>query len=216
MMKKIAVILSGCGVFDGAEIHESTLLLLAIKRAGCSYTVFAPDKEQSEVINHCSGKQENEKRNILVEASRIARKGAQPLNRLNPENFDAIVLPGGFGVAKNLCDFAYKGENYTVIPEIESVLTKACKLKKPIGATCIAPILFAKIFKGSKITLGDVNEASIAAEKNGAFHVVTTHGETVVDEKYKLVTTPCYMLDADIVQIAEGTDNLITEILKLI
>lgn len=215
-MKKIAVILSGCGVFDGSEIHEATLALLAIKQAGCVYSIFAPNVEQTEVVNHFSGSIAHEKRNILEEAARIARGKAQPLENLNPEEFDAIILPGGFGVAKNLSDYAYQGENYSVIPAIENVLTKAYELKKPIGAICIAPILLAKIFKGCKITLGDVGEDSIVAEKTGAKHVIANHGETVVDEKYKLVTTPGYMLNADIVQIAEGASNLVKELLKLI
>jgi enhancing lycopene biosynthesis protein 2 len=215
-MKKIAVILSGCGVFDGSEIHEATLALLAIKRAGCEYSVFAPDKEQSDVVNHYTGAIVKEKRNILTEAARIARGKASPLSELNPEKFDAIILPGGFGAAKNLSDFAYAGENYSVIPELEKILLRAYELKKPVGAICIAPVLLAKVFKGSKITLGAVCSASEAVEKNGATHVVTTHGETVVDSKYKLVTTPGYMLDAGIEQIAEGADNLVRELLKLV
>jgi enhancing lycopene biosynthesis protein 2 len=215
-MKKIAVILSGCGVSDGSEIHEATLALLAIRKAGCDYSVFAPDREQTDVVNHYTGAEMKEKRNILVESARIARRQARTLSELNPEQFDAIVLPGGFGASKNLCNFAYKGENYCVIPELEKVLLRANELKKPIGAMCISPILLAKVFKGCKITLGAAGGASEAVEKNGAKHIVTTHGETVVDERYKLVSTPAYMLDANIEQIAEGADNLVKELLKLI
>lgn len=215
-MKKIAVILSGCGVSDGSEIHEATLALLAIRKAGCDYSVFAPDNEQTEVVNHYTGAIVREKRNILVESARIARRQALPLTALDLEKFDAIVLPGGFGAAKNLSDFAYTGENYSVIPELEKVLLKANELKKPVGAMCISPVLLAKVFKGCKITLGAAGDASDAVEKNGAKHVVTTHGETVVDEKYKLVSTPGYMLDATIEQIAEGADNLVKELLKLV
>ncbi|MDR2027036.1 MAG: isoprenoid biosynthesis glyoxalase ElbB [Prevotellaceae bacterium] len=215
-MKKIAVILSGCGVMDGSEIHEATLALLAIRKAGCEYAVFAPDKEQTEVVNHYTGVSVKEKRNILSESARIARGKALPLSTLNPEQFDAIVLPGGFGAAKNLSDFAFKGANYSVIPELETVLLKANELKKPVGAMCIAPVLLAKVFKGCRITVGDLSDASAAVEKNGAKHVVTTHGETVVDEKYRLVSTPGYMLDANIEQIAEGADNMIKELLKLV
>lgn len=215
-MKKIAVILSGCGVMDGSEIHEATLALLAIRKAGCEYAVFAPDKEQTEVVNHYTGVSVKEKRNILSESARIARGKALPLSALNPEQFDAIVLPGGFGAVKNLSDFAFKGANYSVIPELETVLLKANELKKPVGAMCIAPVLLAKVFKGCRITVGDLSDASAAVEKNGAKHVVTTHGETVVDEKYRLVSTPGYMLDANIEQIAEGADNMIKELLKLV
>jgi enhancing lycopene biosynthesis protein 2 len=215
-MKKIAVILSGCGVSDGSEIHEATLALLAIRKAGCDYSVFAPDREQTDVVNHYTGAKVNETRNVLVESARIARRRALPLAELNPEKFDAIVLPGGFGAAKNLSDFAYQGENYSVIPELADILLKANELNKPIGAMCISPVLLAKLFDGCKITLGDVGDASEVVEKNGAKHVVTTHGETVVDHKYKLVTTPGYMLDANIEHIAEGADNLVKELLKLV
>jgi enhancing lycopene biosynthesis protein 2 len=215
-MKKIAVILSGCGVSDGSEIHEATLALLAIRKSGNEYSVFAPDKEQSDVVNHRSGAVVNQKRNILEESARIARGKALPLSGLDPAKFDAIILPGGFGVAKNLSDFAYRGDNYTVLPELEKVLLEANRLQKPIGAMCISPILLAKVFKGCKITLGDVSEASKAAEKNGAEHVVATHGETVVDKKYRLVSIPAYMLDADITHIAYSADNLVRDLLKLI
>lgn len=214
-MKKIAIILSGCGVFDGSEIHEATLAMLAVKQAGCTYEIYAPDKEQADVVNHYTGEAMPEKRNVLVESARIARKNAKPLGELNAANYDAIVLPGGFGAAKNLCNFAFEGENYTVIPELEKVLLKANELNKPIGAMCIAPVILAKVFKGSKVTVGQPCDASAAIEKTGSQHVNTTHAQTVTDEKYKLVTTPCYMLDADIAQIYQGATNLIKELLKL-
>jgi enhancing lycopene biosynthesis protein 2 len=212
-MKKIAVILSGCGVLDGSEIHEATLILLAIRKAECDYSIFAPDMEQTDVVNHSTGVIVNEKRNVLSEAARIARGKIKPLSELDPEMFDAIVLPGGFGAAKNLSNFAYSDENYSVIPELETVLLKAYELNKPIGAMCIAPVLLAKVFEGCTITLGATSAASDAVEKIGAQHIVTTHGNIVVDSYYRLVTTPGYMLDANIEQIAEGANNLILELL---
>ncbi|MDR1170618.1 MAG: isoprenoid biosynthesis glyoxalase ElbB [Prevotellaceae bacterium] len=215
-MTKIAVILSGCGVSDGSEIHEATLTLLAIRKVGCDYSIFAPDREQADTVNHYTGAIMQEKRNVLAESARIARGKVLPLSELDPEKFIAIVFPGGFGVAKNLSDFAYRGENYSVIPEIETILLRAYKLKKPVGVMCISPILPAKVFRGCKITLGAVCDASKAVEKNGATHVVASHGETVVDEKYKIVSTPAYMLDASIEQIAESADNLVKELLKLV
>ncbi|MDR0385804.1 MAG: isoprenoid biosynthesis glyoxalase ElbB [Prevotellaceae bacterium] len=215
-MTKIAVILSGCGVSDGSEIHEATLAFLAIKKAGCDYSAFAPDSEQADVVNHYTGATVREKRNILAEAARIARGKALPLSELNPEEFAAILLPGGYGVAKNLSDFASKGENYSVIPDLKKILLRANELKKPVGAMCISPILLAGVFKGCRITLGAAGEVAKIVEKNGAEHVVTSHGETVIDEKYRLVTTPGYMLDANIEQIAEGADNLVKELLKLV
>jgi enhancing lycopene biosynthesis protein 2 len=214
-MKKIAVILSGCGVLDGSEIHEATLILLAIRKAGCDYSIFAPNREQTDVVNHSTGVVANEKRNILSEAARIARGKAAPLAELDPEMFDAIVLPGGFGAAKNLSDFAYGDENYSVIPELETVLLKAYELNRPIGAMCISPVLLAKVFEGCTVTLGATGAASDAVEKIGAKHIVTTHGNTVVDSYYRLVTTPGYMLDANIEQIAEGANNMIIELLAL-
>lgn len=214
-MKRIAVILSGCGVFDGSEIHETVLLLLAAKRAGCDYTVFAPDAEQTEVVNHSTGARVAETRNILVEANRIARGEARSLAEYAPAEYDAVVLPGGFGAVKNLCDFYYKGTDFTVLPELEKALLETRKLNKPIGATCIAPLPLAKIFKGCRITLGAQSEAADAATKIGAEHVVTSGDETVRDETYRIVSTPAYMIaDADISTVAAGAENLIREILK--
>lgn len=209
MSKKIAVVLAGCGVFDGAEIHEATLTLLAIKKAGHDYQVFAPDIVQTHVINHLTGKEETERRNVLVESARIARGKIKPLADFRTEEYDAIVLPGGFGVAKNLSNFAFKGAEYTVLPELEKILKQMHQLNKPIGAMCISPILLAKVFGNCDVTVGIPCNAAEAIEKVGANHIITNHAEVVIDKKNKLVTTPCYMLDADIVQIADGTTNLI-------
>jgi enhancing lycopene biosynthesis protein 2 len=214
-MKRIAVILSGCGVFDGSEIHEAVLLLLAVKRAGCEYTVFAPDVEQTEVVNHSTGTRVAGTRNVLVEANRIARGAARSLSEFAAADYDAVVLPGGFGAVKNLCDFYYKGTGFTVLPELEKALLETRKLNKPTGATCIAPILLAKIFKGCRITLGAESESADAAVKIGAEHVVASCDETVTDETYRIVSTPAYMCaDADIATVAAGAENLIREILK--
>ncbi|MDR2466565.1 MAG: isoprenoid biosynthesis glyoxalase ElbB [Prevotellaceae bacterium] len=215
-MKRIAVILSGCGVFDGSEIHETVLLLLAAKRAGCDCTVFAPDAEQTETVNHSTGARVAETRNILVEANRIARGAARSLAEFAPAEYDALILPGGFGAVKNLCDFYYKGADFAVIPALEKALLETHRLNKPVGATCIAPILLAKVFKGCRITLGAQSESSDAAVKIGAEHVVASRDETVTDETYRLVSTPAYMCaDADISTVAAGAENLMREILKL-
>ncbi|MDR2424791.1 MAG: isoprenoid biosynthesis glyoxalase ElbB [Prevotellaceae bacterium] len=214
--KHFAVILSGCGVLDGAEIHEATILMLAIKKAGHKWYAFAPDQYQADAVNHCTGEAMPESRNVMVESARIARQNIEPLDSLAPESFDAIILPGGFGVAKNLCSYAREGENFSLIPALKTVLDKARELGKPVGATCIAPILLPKIYAGCRITLGNECQASEDAVKNGAVHQTCTHGETVVDERYKLVTTPAYMLDADIAQVAQGIENMVAEILKLV
>jgi enhancing lycopene biosynthesis protein 2 len=213
--KRFAVILAGCGVFDGAEIHEATLTLLAIAKAGASYQCFAPDKEQTHVVNHVTGYPVNESRNVLVESARIARGKIKPLNLYDPESFDALILPGGFGVAKNLCSFAFEGSDCIVDPEVELSVIASVEAGIPIGALCIAPALMAKILPGAKVTIGNDLGTARAIEIMGAEHQITNHTEVVIDNKYKLVTSPCYMLDANIVQIAEGTDNVIIELIKL-
>ncbi|MCX7862000.1 MAG: isoprenoid biosynthesis glyoxalase ElbB [Bacteroidales bacterium] len=213
--KKFAVILSGCGVFDGSEIHEATLTLLAISKLGCEYEMFAPDMEQHHVINHLSGEVMNEKRNVLVEAARIARGNIMPLQKLNMSNFDALIIPGGYGAAKNLSTFAFDGENMKVLPELEKVILDAAKQGKVIGALCIAPAILAKVLGNVALTIGnDINVAK-TLEKFGANHVNTSHTEVAIDTENKIVTTPCYMLDSSIAQIYEGIENAIRTMLKL-
>lgn len=213
--KRFAVILAGCGVFDGAEIHEATLTLLAIAKAGGSCVCFAPDKEQSQVINHLTGKPMNEERNVLVESARITRGKIKPLVLYEPENFDAVIFPGGFGVAKNLSTLAFDGSDCIVDPEVELAVIASVEAFIPIGAICIAPALIAKILPGANVTIGKDPETIKIIEKMGGTHHVTNHAEVIVDEKYKLVTSPCYMLDANILQIEEGTQNVVGELIKL-
>jgi enhancing lycopene biosynthesis protein 2 len=213
--KRFAVILAGCGVFDGAEIHEATLTLLAIAKAGGCYVCFAPDKEQTQVINHLTGKLMNEERNVLVESARIARGKIKPLTLYEPENFDAVIFPGGFGVAKNLCTLDLEGSDCTVDPEVELAVIASVEASIPIGALCIAPALIAKILPGADVTIGKDPETIKTIEKMGGIHHKTDHAEVIIDEKYKLVTSPCYMLDANILQIADGTQNVVDELIKL-
>jgi enhancing lycopene biosynthesis protein 2 len=208
-MKKFAVVLAGCGVFDGAEIHEATLTMLAIMRQGGTYEVFAPDVDQHHVINHLTGQEMKERRNVLVESARITRGKIKDLKHYDPNNFDALIIPGGFGVAKNLCDFAFKGANCSVNPDVEKAILKTAGKNKPIGALCISPVILAKIFGDVEVTIGQDKGTAEAIEKMGSTHVKTTHGEVIIDEKNNLFTTPCYMLDANIVQIAEGAENIV-------
>jgi enhancing lycopene biosynthesis protein 2 len=215
-MKKIAVVLAGCGVYDGAEIHEATLTMLAIARQGAQYQCFAPDVEQAHVVNHLTGKEMPEKRNVLVEAARIARGNIQSLSAYKAEDFDALIFPGGFGVAKNLCTFAFDGISCKVNPDVEKAVRATAVAEKPIGALCISPVLIAKILTEVEVTIGSDEGTAQAIENLGATHINTNHGEIVVDEKYKLVTTPCYMLDATISQIADGAENLVKKVLELI
>lgn len=214
-MKKIAVVLAGNGVYDGAEIHEATLTMLAIARQGAQYQCFAPDIEQAQVVNHCTGKVMPEKRNVLVEAARIARGNIKPLSEYKASDFDALVFPGGFGVAKNLCTFAFDGISCKVNPDVEKAIRTTAVAEKPIGALCISPVLLAKILTEVEVTIGDDEATADAIENMGATHINSTHGEIVVDEKYKLVTTPCYMLDATIDQIADGAENLVKKVIEL-
>ncbi len=208
-MKKFAVVLAGCGVYDGAEIHEATLTMLAIMKQGATYEVFAPDIDQHHVINHLTGEEMKEKRNVLVESARIARGKIKDLKNYDPNNFNALIIPGGFGVAKNLCDFALKGANCSVNADIEKAILKTAGKNKPIGALCISPVILAKIFGDIEVTIGQDKGTAEAIEKMGSTHVKTTHGEVIVDEKNNLFTTPCYMLDANILQIAEGAENIV-------
>ena len=213
-MKKFAVVLAGCGVYDGAEIHEATLSMYAIKKQGAEYTLFAPDADQHHVINHLTGEQMNEKRNVLVESARIARGKISPLSEFQPQDFDAILFPGGFGVAKNLCTFAFEGPDCKVNPEVEKAITGMHKASKPIGALCISPVLLAKILGNVELTIGKDKDTAGAIEKMGGVHKNTDHGQVVIDVKHNLFTTPCYMLDASIVDIADGAENIVRAILK--
>jgi len=213
--KKIAVILAGCGVYDGAEIHEATLTLYAISKLGADYEIFAPDINQHHVINHLTGKEMNETRNVLVESARIARGKIKNINELKAEEFDALIFPGGFGVAKNLCDFAFKGPECNVIPSVADVIKKMHSLNKPIGALCISPVMLAKVLGKAELTIGKDQGTASAIEKMGSVHIPVSQGEIAVDKKNKIVTTPCYMLDSSIAQIGDGAFNLVKAILEL-
>ena len=213
-MKKFAVVLAGCGVFDGAEIHEATLTMLAIKRQGADYKCFAPDIPQHHVINHLSGDEMNESRNVLVEAARIARGEIKALSDYKAEDFDALIIPGGFGAAKNLSTVAFDGPKAKVNEDVEKAVLNTLKAKKPIGALCISPAFIAKIIKGVNVTVGQDEGSIQAIEAMGGKHVKTTHGDVVVDEENLVFTTPCYMLDAEITDIDDGASNIVGEMLK--
>ncbi len=213
--KQVAVILSGCGVYDGAEIHESVLALLALDRQGAVYQCFAPDIAQHHVINHLTGDEMKESRNVLAESARIARGNIKPLSEFNAAAYDALLLPGGFGAAKNLSTLAFDGPECSVNQDVTAAVTSMVDAAKPIGALCIAPAVVARIVRGAKVTIGS-DEATIGAiTAMGGSHQVTSHAEVVIDESLKLVTSPCYMLDASISQIAKGADHTVRELLRL-
>lgn len=215
MKKKFAIVLAGCGVYDGAEIHEATMTMLAISRQGAEYQCFATDIDQAHVVNHLTGKEMNEKRNVLVESARIARGNILPLADFKAVDFDAIVFPGGFGVAKNLCTFAFDGPECSVNEDARMAVGEMHKAHKPIGALCISPVLIARIIGNVEVTIGNDKGTATAVESMGGKHMIATHGEVVVDSSNKIVTTPCYMLDANISQIADGAGNVIKTIMGM-
>lgn len=213
-MKKFAVVLAGCGVYDGAEIHESTLALLAIKQAGADYQCFAPDVDQHHVINHLNGEEMDEKRNVLVESARIARGNIKPLSEYKASDFDALLFPGGFGAAKNLSTVAFDGPNAKVNPEVAAALTTTHAIKKPIGAMCISPAFVAKVLGEVNVTIGKDAGTIQAIEAMGGKHVETDHGDVVYDEENMLFTTPCYMLEGGITDIWDGAYNIVDAMMK--
>jgi enhancing lycopene biosynthesis protein 2 len=212
-MKTFAVILAGNGVFDGAEIHETVLTLLAIDKLGAAYKAFAPDVEQHHVIDHYTKKPAAETRNVLTESARLVRGNIQPLSEFKARDFDALVLPGGFGVAKNLCTYAFDGPEMKVNAEVAAAIHSMLEAGKPIGAMCIAPVILAKLLGNVTLTIGTDETTEKHVQQMGAVNVRTRHGDVIADKHHKIFTTPCYMLDANISQIAQGTENLIREML---
>ncbi len=210
----IAIVLSGNGVYDGAEIHETTMTMLAIHQEGSTYQCFAPDVDQMHVINHYSGKEMNESRNVLVEAARIARGEIKPLDELEMKDYDAIIFPGGFGAAKNLCTFATDGPDCKVDVEVERVIKEAHGQKKPIGALCISPVFVTQVLKDVEVTIGSDAGTIKAINAMGGKHKETTHGEVIVDEKNMVYTSPCYMLDSNIGQIYDGASSVVKKIIN--
>jgi enhancing lycopene biosynthesis protein 2 len=223
-MAKVAVVLSGCGRGDGSEIHEAVSCLIHLSRLGATYRCFAPDAPQAEVVNHATGKPvPGEKRNQMVEAARIARGDITPLARLNPDEFDAVVFPGGFGAAKNLCTFAKDGENCTVIPDVQRVVKGFHDAGKPVAMCCIAPVIAARVLgkarggPGCTVTIGDDPGTAGAISRMGASNVPKRVTEVAVDEGNSLVTTPAYMEgDATPAQVYEGIGRMIETALKMV
>ncbi len=213
-MKKFAIVLAGCGVYDGAEIHEAVMAMYAVMKNGAEYQLFAPDIAQHHVVNHVTGAEMPESRNVLVESARIARGKIEPITDLDLRDFDALLFPGGFGVAKNLCSYAFKGADFEVLPQVSKVIRDALSLRKPIGAMCISPVLLAKIIGDITITVGPNEGDAFNVKAMGANHLVTKPGDVIIDEKHRIFTTPCYQLNSTIVQIAEGADNIVKEMLK--
>ena len=215
MPKKIAVILSGCGHQDGAEIHEATLTLWAIHKHGADYQCFAPDINQHHVLNHITGQEMAEQRNVLIESARIARGDILDLAEFNADTVDGLIIPGGFGAAKNLSTYAFDGSDCSVNKDVESAVKTMYAAGKPIGALCIAPVILARILDNVELTIGQDEATAKNITKMGGRHTTTLQGEVTVDTDNKLVTTPCYMLDSRVDQIGQGADKLVEAVLKL-
>ncbi|MGR0481084.1 MAG: isoprenoid biosynthesis glyoxalase ElbB [Candidatus Electronema sp. V4] len=213
--KKIAVILAGCGHRDGSEIHEATLTLWAVHKNEAEYQCFAPNVTQHHVLNHLTGEEMPEQRNVLIESARIARGKIEDLAQFDAADFDALVIPGGVGAAKNLCTYAFDGTDCAVNPDVARAIKAMHAAGKPIGALCIAPVILAKVLGGVTVTAGQDAETAANIAKMGGIHAPTLHGEIVIDRANKIVTTPCYMLDSRVDQIAEGADKLIQALLTL-
>jgi len=216
---KIGIILSGCGYLDGAEVHESVLTLLAVDRLGGEAIIMSPDVNQSHVVDHASGEEAaGERRSVMTEAARIARGAVENLANIKPEDLDALILPGGFGAAKNLCDFAFKGADMTVRPDVEKLIIDINAASKPIGFICIAPVIGAKVLGGKtpSLTIGNDTGTAEAVEKFGAKHVECTTGNCVVDAANKIVSTPAYMLGPNVAKVNEGITKLVKEVIAMI
>lgn len=215
-MKYIGVVLSGCGVFDGSEIHEAVLTLLALDRAGVKVQCFAPDKTQYDVVNHCSLDKLPESRNVLLESARISRGNIQPLAQAKAEELDALIIPGGFGAAKNLGSFASEGENCHVDSELQALVQELNHAGKPLGFICIAPALAPKLLaKSVQVTIGDDVDTAQAIVAMGGKHINCAVDDVVVDSKEKVVSTPAYMLANSISDAAKGIDKLVANVLEL-
>ncbi|MCS6980508.1 MAG: isoprenoid biosynthesis glyoxalase ElbB [Flavobacteriales bacterium] len=226
-MKKVAVLLSGAGVFDGAEIHESVLTLWALDKRGFTYQVFAPDVWQHHVINHLNGEEMPEKRNVLVESARISRGNSKNLAEYQASDFDGLVLPGGFGVAKNLTKWAFQGPDGDILPEVRRAIRETVDAGKPILGLCMGPAAIAKALEGSVVkpllTVGsteaaspyDIAGVSAGLEKTGARPVQRTVREIAVDEAHKIVTAPCYMMEARISEVASNIDQAVEAFARL-
>jgi enhancing lycopene biosynthesis protein 2 len=216
--KKIGVLLAGCGVMDGSEIHEATLTLYFLDKLNAEYVCMAPNKDQLDVVNHVGGTVADEKRNVMLEAARIARGNIRDVRTIEANEIDAIIIPGGFGAAKNLCTFARDGADCQVDAGVSSLLVDLHRQKKPIGALCIAPALLARLFGaeyGVKLTIGTDADTASALEKMGAKHKSTKVDEILVDGENRIVTTPCYMLAQSIKDVGAGAEKLVAKILEM-
>jgi enhancing lycopene biosynthesis protein 2 len=216
--KRVGVLLSGCGYLDGSEIHEATCTLLSLDRRGATLVAMAPDKPQHHVIDHASQQpQAGASRNVLQEAARIVRGRITPLAKVRAEDLDALILPGGFGAAKNLCSYAFDGAGMKVDGEVERLVRAMRSAHKPMGFICISPVIAARLFGSEKVrvTIGDDPGTAGHITSWGAEHVPCAVDQIVVDQKLKLVSTPAYMCETWIAPVAAGIDKLVAAVLEM-
>lgn len=214
--KKIAVVLSGCGVMDGSEIHEAVTAMLAIEQQGGDYHCFAPEGEQRVVMNHATKQPANEIRRIPAEAARIARGNISLLKSFKVEDYDAVLFPGGMGAVLNLCDFANQGKDCIVHPDVRRVVEEMHAAGKPIVALCIAPVLIARILGNVTVTIGNDPETCMALKSMGATPEICSAAQVCVDKKNKIITTPCYMLDRSLKEVAQSTSNAVKDLMEML
>ncbi len=220
MSKRVGVLLSGCGFLDGSEIHESVLTMLHLDRAGAEIVCMAPSIPQTEVVDHATKKPvKGGKRNVLTEAARIARGKIRDLAEVDAEDLDALILPGGFGAAKNLCDFAKKGADAKPNAEVARLMRAMHEAGKPIGVCCIAPAACAAVFKGGDVhptlTIGNDPDTAKALEAMGAHHLEAPVTGIAVDEENKIVSTPAFMYDARFADVSTGIEKLVNKVLAM-
>lgn len=214
--KTVAVILSGCGVFDGSEIHEAVCTLIALDLAGAQYECFAPDILQTKVINHLTHETTKETRHVLIEAARIARGKIQNIKNAFAKKFDAAIYPGGHGAALNLCDFGIKGADMTINADVLHFAQAMKEEEKPQGFICIAPAMISKIYgAGVEQTVGNDIETKTMIEKMGGKHIECAVTQCIVDKKNKVVSTPAYMLANRISEVYMGVTELVKNVLMM-
>ena len=216
-MSKIGIVLSGCGVNDGSEIHEAVITMLELDKAGADMLLMAPNIDQLHVINHATGEEMDDSRNVLVESARISRGDIEDIAVVTSENVDALIFPGGFGVAKNLSDYAMAGVECSVNPDVLRLSREVHNEGKPIGVICIAPAIMATILSGeTELTVGFDEQTASDIDAMGAKHVLCPVDEIVVDKEKKVVSTPAYMEAKSIKEAALGIEKLVAEILNMI
>ncbi len=217
-MKTVGVLLSGCGVYDGVEIHEAVLTLLALDRKGAKIFSMAPDMDQYHIVDHLTGEAVEGKRNVLIESARVTRGEIRDLKTVQASELDALIMPGGFGAAKNLSDFAIKGKDTEVNPDVSRIINEMSDAGKPIGAICISPAVVARVLshKHPEVTIGNDFGTAEAIEKMGAIHKACTVEQIHIDKQNKIVTTPAYMLGPTIKDVAVGIEKLVDAVLAMI